>query len=212
MINLKNFSLFESDSESYSFEDLSPDSKKKAIEKIRDGMYKGEFGAYDIPDWVIDDDYLFEPTHQELTDTFGPNYIEDLKDSPMIGNSREGITYETGIYLNCSKALDINNTEMFLGWLGISPFYWEDVYFEFRDTGSFTSIEFEIENYDELEPERIKRIEFYLERAEKKFQDHMKRILKRIESSIDAQYEDSEIIERIASNNYKFDKEGNPLQ
>jgi len=174
-------------------------------------MYNGSYGADDIPYWVVDDDYLFEPTDEDLIKIFGPKYSNDLGDSPMIGNTRKNISFEVGRSLNCKDALDINNNQMFLGWLGISPFYWEDLYFSFRDSGNFTSIEFEIENYDEMKPDRISRIDHYIEKAEKKFKSHMESILDRISKSIDAQFEDDQIEDRIISNEYKFDEKGNPL-
>ena len=209
---IKKFILFETENKSYSFDELSEEGKKNAIAQIRDGMWEGEYGADDIPEWIIDDDFLFEPTHEELTKVFGPNYNSDLGDSPMIGNERNGIYFEVGRYLQCAKALEINNNEMFLGWLGISPFYWEDLYYTFRDSSSSTKIEFEIENEDEMSKERISRIDHYIEKAEKKFESHMDNVLGRIAKSIDSQYEDTEIQERIVANDYRFDEKGNPVE
>jgi hypothetical protein len=209
---IKKFILFETENKSYSFDELSEESKKNAIAQIRSGMLEGKYGAEDIPAWVIDDDFLFEPTHKELIKVFGPNYNNDLGDSPMIGNERNGIYFEVGKYLHCAKALEVNNKEMFLGWLGISPFYWEDLYYTFRDPSSSTKIEFEIENEDEMTKERISRIDHYIEKAEKKFGSHMNDVLERIDKSIDSQYEDTEIQERIAANDYMFDVKGNPVE
>jgi hypothetical protein len=209
---IKKFILFETENKSYSFDELSEESKKNAIAQIRSGMLEGKYGAEDIPGWVIDDDFLFEPTHKELAKVFGPNYNNDLGDSPMIGNGRNGIYFEVGKYLHCAKALEVNNKEMFLGWLGISPFYWEDLYYTFRDPSSSTKIEFEIENEDEMTKERISRIDHYIEKAEKKFGSHMDDVLERIDKSIDSQYEDTEIQERIAANDYMFDVKGNPVE
>jgi hypothetical protein len=68
---IKKFILFETENKSYSFDELSEESKKNAIAQIRSGMLEGKYGAEDIPGWVIDDDFLFEPTHKELTKVFG---------------------------------------------------------------------------------------------------------------------------------------------
>ena len=40
----------------------------------------------------------------------------------------------------------------------------------------------------------------------------MNDVLERIDKSIDSQYEDTEIQERIAANGYMFDVKGNPVE
>jgi hypothetical protein len=213
---IKKFSLFESEEErSYSYSELSASAKKDAIDNIREKMWEGEYGADDIPEWVVDDDYLFEPTHDEMIKVFGPDYNDDLSGNPMIGNTRENIYYNSkddrSYYLHCKKAIDINDKEMFLGFLGFSPYYWDRINYYFVDQGTYTAIEFEIDE-DELDEFSINDIKKQIEKAEEKFESHMSSVLDRITSSINYEYEDSAIIDRIESNDILFDKEGNPLE
>src|SRR5574343_315630 len=130
---MKYIKTFEQKSEDeephFTYDELSEESKDFALENIREGMYDGKYGASDIPEWVIDDDYLFEPSEQELLNVFGANYHEYLGDSPMIANSRENISYisksDQNYYLNCADDLDITHEEMFLGWLKFSPHFFD---------------------------------------------------------------------------------------
>ena len=217
MRHLKKFPLFESEEDlKFTYEDLSPEAKENARERVREAMYRGEYGADDIPSWVIDDDYLFEPTHKEMEGVFGPNYNDDLNGRPMIGNERKGIYFvskdDRNYYLHCADALIINNENMFLGWLGIPPYFWETLYFSFRDGGTYTQIEFEIEDEDDLTSDELTALEKEIEKAEEKFEDHMSDILTRITNDIERQFEDQDEIEmRIESNEILFDEEGDPL-
>jgi hypothetical protein len=133
----------------------------------------------------------------------------------MIGNAGKDISYisksDQNYYLHCKNALDVNNKEMFLGFLGIPPYFWDDVHYYFNDSGTYTKIEFEIENEDDLDEYQIKMLNEYIEKAEKIFEDHMSSVLTRITNDIDAQFEDPQIEERIESNDIKFDSEGNPI-
>ena len=219
MKRIKKFSIFEEESESaersYSFEELSDSAKKNAIINVREEMWEGKHGANDIPEWVVDDDYLFEPTHDEMVDIFGPGYGESLDENPMIGNTRKRISYvgkdDGNYYLHCKEALDINNEEMFLGFLGIPPRFWDNVYYTFIDRGTYTIIEFEIDGEEDMSEKAIETLNKYMENAEKNFEQHMASILSRISDSIEDQYGDEEIIQRIDNNEIEFNSEGNIL-
>lgn len=212
---IKKFSLFEEETRTYSFSELSPEAKKNAIQNVREEMWEGSHGAYDIGEWVIDDDFLFEPTHDEMVEVFGPNYEESLSGNPMIYNDRDDISYiskeDRNYYLHCRKALNITNDGMFLGWLGIPPYFWDYLSYSFTDSGTYTQIEFELDDEESLSPDDKSSMDVYLTKAENKFKNHMDRVLTRITNSIESQYEDGEIEERIESQDIIFDEEGNTI-
>lgn len=212
MRNLLPFLVFEEEKSQFSFGELSPEAKENAIQNVREKMWQGGYGAYDIPGWVVDDDYLFEPLHSEMEEVFGSGYNDDLGGIPMIGNDRKEISFvskaDQNYYLHCARAIDINNQEMFLGWLGIPPFFWNDLVPRFYDIGTYTKIEIEAEDPDQYNERQQKLLDDYLESAEKKWRLHMENVLDRITRNIEAQYEDAEIEERIESNEILFDEEG----
>jgi hypothetical protein len=214
--NVLPFKMFEKN-ESLRFEQLSEEAKKNAIDKFRSEMWEGKHGADDIAEWVIDDDYLFEPTHKELEEVFGSRYNDDLKDVPMIGNTRKDISYiskdDQNYYLHCAKALDVNHQEMFFSWLGFSLIFWYDTSYEFLDRGTYTEIEFEfLSDEDDFTPQHIQLWEKEVETAEKKWKEHMSEVLDRITESIESEYSDERIEERIESNDILFDEEGNTVE
>lgn len=94
MKNVLPFLLFENeDKEIYQFDELSPEAKENATQNVREEMWEGNYGAYDIPEWAVDDDYLFEPIHDEMVEVFGPDYNDDLGQNPMIANDRKEISF-----------------------------------------------------------------------------------------------------------------------
>jgi hypothetical protein len=215
MKRIKNFALFESEEESYTFEQLPPNIQEIAIQNVREEMWEGKHGSSDIPEWVIDDDYIFEPTHDEMVKIFGENYNDSLDGNPMIANDRKDISYvsrdDQNYYLHCREALNITNDGMFLGFLGIPPYFWDELNYRFYDRGTYTEIEFEIEDEDDLREGDLDSLNKYIGKAEKKFKDHMGNVLYRITSGINDQYEDESIKERIENDEILFDSEGNPL-
>lgn len=214
MKNVLPFLLFENeDKEIYQFDELSTEAKENAIKNVREEMWEGNYGAYYISEWVVDDDYLLEPTHDEMVEVFGPGYNEDLGQNPMIANDRKEISFvgkgDQNYYLHCADAININNDEMFLGWLGIPPFFWDELIPRFYDPGKYTKIEIEIEDPDQYNQDQQTMLDRYIEGAEKKWESHMSHVLDRITRDIESQYEDDEIEERIESNDITFDSEGN---
>lgn len=212
---IKKFTLFEEEPQTFSFDELSPEAKKNAIKNVREEMWEGRHGADDISSWVIDDDFIFEPTHDEMLDIFGPNYNDSLDGNPMIANDRDDISYiskeDQNYYLHCKKALNVTNDGMFFGFLGIPPYFWDDINYYFVDSGTYTKIEFEIENEDEMDSSQLSRLNSYLDKASDKFKKHMDSVLTRITRDIEDQYEDEQIEDRIESNDIIFDSEGNTI-
>jgi predicted RNA-binding protein with PUA-like domain len=212
---IKKFTLFEEEPQTFTFDELSQEAKKNAIQNVREEMWEGRHGADDISSWVIDDDFIFEPTHDEMLDIFGPNYNDSLDGNPMIANDRDDISYiskeDQNYYLHCKKALNVTNDGMFLGFLGIPPYFWDDINYYFVDSGTYTKIEFEIENEDEMDSSQLSRLNSYLDKASDKFKKHMDSVLTRITRDIEDQYEDEQIEDRIESNDIIFDSEGNTL-
>lgn len=214
--NISSFKLYEQINP-LRFNELTPEAKKKAIETVREEMWEGKHGGYDIAEWVIDDDYLFEPTHKELEEVFGSRYNDDLKDHPMIGNDREDISYiakdDQNYYLHCAKALDINHEEMFLSWLGFSLIFWYDTSYEFIDKGTYTKIEFEFQgDEDDFTPRQIELWEKEADAATERWETHMSEVLDKITEGIEEQYSDEGIEERIENNDILFDEEGNTVE
>lgn len=214
--NISSFKLYEQINP-LRFNELTPEAKKKAIETVREEMWEGKHGGYDIAEWVIDDDYLFEPTHKELEEVFGSKYNDDLKDHPMIGNDREDISYiakdDQNYYLHCAKALDINHEEMFLSWLGFSLIFWYDTSYEFIDKGTYTKIEFEFQgDEDDFTPRQIELWEKEADAATERWETHMSDVLDKITEGIEEQYSDEGIEERIENNDILFDEEGNTVE
>ena len=202
------------------FNQLSEEAKIKAIEDVRRQMYEGEYGAYDIPEWVVDDDSLFEPDHQEMANLFGDDYYEANGDSFMLENTRKNISFisknDPNYYLHCTDAMKITNDNLFLRWLGIPIKYEKYIYYSIDDVGrnSNTAIEFDIDNEVDLINDYgegvIDKLENYFEKASAKFEKHMDKILTRITKEINSQYDDDDqVIERIDINDIKFDEEGN---
>jgi len=214
MKNVLPFLLFENeDKEIYQFDELSPEAKENAIQNVREEMWEGNYGAYYIPEWAVDDDYLFEPTHDEMVEVFGPDYNDDLGQNPMIANDRKEISFvgkdDPNYYFHCANAINITNDEMFLGWLGIPPFFCDGLIPRFYDSGTYTKIEIEIEDPDQYNQDQQTMLDRYIEGAGKKWESHMSHILDGITRDIESQYEDEGIEERIESNDITFDSEGN---
>ncbi len=184
----------------YTFDELSEEQKKLAIESVRESYYQfNEFGT-----WAIDDDYLLNPTQDDIDNTFTKEEIASLKDCILIGNSRESLYFSTdrNYYLDCAKAMTIENRDLFFKWLGIS----QDLVDDFRiytpsGRNSDTTIEFYFESNECDEDEITKN-------ATDKFDNYIQNCLKSIESSIDYRYTDEAIREDIESNGTEFTEDG----
>ena len=201
----------------FSFDDLSPEAKKVAINHERDLRYSG---GQDYAEWAVgavDDDYLFEPKNDEIEKLFGKDFYTDklnkgkeYTDTPLIGNTRKNIYFDTdrNRHLDVSNAIVVNNDGFFLTWLGLSDELMDKVDYKIEpdsNRNADTIIEFEPSDSDY---EFTKEEEKVLGDAKEKFSDHMGDVLKNIETSIESNYEDEAIIEHFESNEYEFMEDG----
>lgn len=199
------------------FEDLSSEAKKSALDNVRNEKYSGKYGGDDVSSWVIDDDSLFEPPHKEMEELFGDDYYEANGNRFMIENLRKEIYFigkqDPNYYLHCESAINVTNDNLFLRWLGIPAAFRPHIYYMFQSSGSDnTTIVFEIEDLDSMIDEYGEESEDlltnYCNRAERKFNAHIDRVLTRISDEIDAQFEDDGIINTIEINDIKFEEDG----
>lgn len=176
----------------YEFDELSEESKEKAIDNILNSYYSYN----NFAEWAIDDCELLEPPKDDLVRLFGDDYK-----FPLIENNRK-IYFSTGWrkYIDVSKGMIINNESQFLIWLGIPKYLVKEVYFNIgKDTINFE------ENNPEYEF-TVEEIEI-LDSATEKFEEHCQNILNNIERDIDYRYSDEAIIED--SVNFSFFENGN---
>ena len=197
------------------FDKLSPDAKVKAIENIRNDMYD----YFDVSD-LVDDDSLFEPSHSEMKKLFGDDYYDANDGSFMIANTRKDISFSDksnqNYYLHCADAIEITNDNLFLRWLGINPIFHKYVVYRFFDPpgNQNTKIVFEIGDLDdllEIRKDADTILNLQIDNAEKKFSQHIDNVLTNLSNQIDYEYSDESIINRIESNEYLFDDEGEKI-
>jgi hypothetical protein len=186
----------------FKFSELSEQAKSKAIEQRRESMYRDS----DIPYWVIDNCYLFEPLDEELTNLFGEEY--NKMTTPMLGNTRKVyFSLDRDRYLNCEDGIIVNNEEMFLTWLRIPKYLQEKINYTFRTvrgSNSDTIIEFYPYGEHELDDEELD----ILDTAYELFNDHMDRVMDRIVADYDYYFSDEYIAEDIEANGYDFTENG----
>jgi hypothetical protein len=102
---------------------------------------------------------------------------------------------------------------MFFSWLGFSLLFWYDTSYEFLDKDTYTTIEFEfLSDEEDFTPRQIELWEKESDAATHRWETHMSQVLDRITESIESEYSDERIEERIESNDILFDQEGNPLR
>jgi len=201
------------------FSDLSGEAAERAIQKIREKKYEGSYGGDDTAEDAIDDDALFEPDHQEMSQMFGDDYYEDNGNNFMIANDRTDIGFvgmqDQNYYLHCAKALNVTNDNLFFRWLEIPTRFWPYISYTFKDSrgsSSNTSIEFAADEtwvIDYLGEESLKQLDdSYLPKAEEKFNKHIRNILFKISDRIDDAYEDDGIIDTIERFDLKFTEDG----
>ena len=184
----------------YEFNELTEAAKQKAIESVREEYNKHN----DFALWAIDNDDLFEPPHQELVDLFGEDY-----NFPLIKNTRESIYFDTdrNSFLDCARAMEVTDDTQFLKWLGIDTnisgleYITFDIFTPNNRTNTTILFNEYSSDFDQL-----------IFDASYKFDNHIKRVLKRIESDIDYRFSDESIIEDIEVNNYMFLEDGSKYE
>jgi hypothetical protein len=178
----------------YKFNELSEDAKNNAIEQIREQYYQYN----DFAEWAKDDDYLLNPKYEELK-----KY--NMKDGILLSNSRKKLYFscDREWYLDCAEAINVENEEVFMDWLGFTPEQAKKLLYRiYTPSGrnSSTTIEFEL---NDSEDDEIDTTE-----AEEKFNNHINDCLRSLEANIDFRYTDEAIIENIEANDYEFTEEG----
>lgn len=185
----------------YTFDELSEDVKKAAIESVRESYYEYN----DFASWAAEGDYILNPPYTEIQEMF-----PTLKDSILIGR-KEGNLYfscDRNSYIDCADSIDIIDKEMFMLWLGIPKEMHESVYYTIKTPSyrsSSTIIEFEENDCEHRFTDEENDI---LSSATEKFKSHLNDCLESIESEIDYRFSDEAIIEDIESNEWEFTEEG----
>lgn len=183
----------------FTFDELTETAKNNAIENTRQGYYEDN----DFLEWAIDDCYLLEPKQQELEKLFGSDYK-----FPLLKNNRNiYLSLDRDKYIDISNAIEVQDSEQFLTWLGINEidFLDEDGYFVIDYEIGKDTIEFNVNNWNygfSIEQEKI------LEDAKEKFEDHCEDILNRIEKDYNYMFTDEAIMEDINANDFEFLENG----
>lgn len=183
----------------FTFDELTETAKNNAIENTRQKYYEYN----DFLEWAIDDCYLLEPKQQELEKLFGSNYK-----FPLLKNNRSiYLSLDRNRYIDISNAIEVQDSEQFLTWLGINEidFLDEDGYFVIDYEIGKDTIEFNLNNWNfelSIEQEKI------LEDAKEKFENHCEDILDRIEEDYEYRFTDEAIMEDINANDFEFLENG----
>lgn len=168
----------------YSFSELSEDAKQKAIDNIRNSYYEYN----DFSEWAIDDCYLLQP--KEL-----------MNDELIIENNRKiYFSLDRNRYIDISKAMEIQDVNLFLKWLGLDESLIDKIDFDIL-SDSIVFMNQSDEEFTDIEWEKLNN-------AEEKFGNHCDEVLNRIEADIDYRFTDEAIIESITSNDYEFTEDG----
>lgn len=181
------------ETKAYEFNELNDDAKANAIEEIRNEYY--EYNCFNK--WAIDDCYLLEPKHVELSK------FKEYKDILIKNNRKVYFSLDGGSYIDISKAMEIQNSTLFLKWLGLDQRLIDKVDYTILSD----SIEFQNQSDKDFTSIQNKK----LSAAKRKFEDHCSYILERIENDIDYRFSDEAIIEEIEANGYEFTENGKKL-
>jgi len=181
----------------YNFKELSPEASEFAIRELSNNIDE----MIDISQYIIDDDALLEPKHEDLVKAFGENYWEKFKSGFLINNTRN-IQYDIDYYsINISNAIKIDDDGLFLKYLGIPYDLMDKISYEIlADEIVFHSDDELSENENEI-----------LREAYEKFLSLVDEILIRIESSYKYLHSKEFLVEHIESNDIKFFKSGKML-
>ena len=193
----------------YSVEDLQlPENqhiKAKALEQMRKDAY--EFNEF--AQWAIDGDYVLEPNHDELEKLYkleGKERGENI----LIENLVKDFYFSLGRdhFIDVEKPINVTDDYMFLRWLGLPKELAEKTDYEFETgggKGSSTTIVLEELDLDYFFSDKETAL---IEQAEKKFDAHLKQVLKNIEESIDYRFTDEALWAEIVANNYECYENG----
>lgn len=197
----------------YTFDELSDESKEKAIEGYRDDLYRDN----DIVSWIVDDNYLLEPADNDLIRKFGKNFYEKLnkndkyKDTPLVENLHPKNIYfdleGRSQHLNFTESINVRDGDYFLRYLGIPKNMVNKLHFYFY-TGEYPNTEISFEpndgDYESWTPYIEKRIEM----ARDKFDEYRDMIFARLKSSYEYYFTDEAIREDLIANEREFHEDG----
>lgn len=172
----------------YSFNELSPEAQKVAIENERERMEEEDSQL--LLQWAIDDCSLLEPKHDELVRVFGENYDEKFKRGFLIINNRNVFCDLDSDRIDISNAAEIDDGELFFQWLEIPKEMWANTDYDLTNQG----IMFNYDNGDDDPTEEQNQI---LLNAYHKYMAHLKDVLSRIKRDYECRFEDIMIIEDI---------------
>lgn len=189
----------------YTFSELSPEAKAKALENVRSEVKDNEY--YEACHWAIDDCALFEPKHQEMAELFGEDYYTKNGDQFVFKNNRTNIEYDD-YNLHIQQALEITNWPMFKKWLGIPDSLSKWINITIIEGPARTDLEFEISLLNN-DP-RYAAIETVVEKAGTKFHHLIMEISSRIDSGVEEYFSDENLEERLdeGTYEYEFNEEG----
>ena len=171
----------------YSFNELNESAKQKAISEIKNKYYDYN----NFSEWAIDDCYLLQP--RELMN-------EDLL---ILNNRKVYFSLDRDRYIDISNAMEIQNSTLFLKWLGLDKILIDKV--------DYTILEDSIEFTNQSKNDFTTIQEVKINAAIKKFENHCQDILNNIEADIDYRFSDEAIIESLIANDYEFTEDGKQL-
>jgi hypothetical protein len=175
------------------YDELPDNIKEIAFENFRES----ERDKLDMmPEILYDYDSFLEPKHKRLNDLFGKRYT-DLTE-PMIGCNGEVYFDLDKKSIDISKAIEVNDEQLFNEWLGI-----EEIEHKIFFTILADSIQFyRDEKLDDSE-------ELILRDATHIFEKHISDVLQNISDEYEYRTSDEYITEEIDCHEILFDKEGN---
>lgn len=174
----------------YSFDELSEIAQQKAIENIREDYYKSN----NFAEYSIDDCYLLEPRHEELS------IFSEYKDILIKNNRKIYFDLDRNRHIDISQAMEIQNSTLFLKWLGLDQ--------RLIDKVDYTILKDSIEFLNQSDNEFTVIQDAKLRAAEYKFKNHCNYILERIEMGIDYCFSDEGIEQDIIANEWEFTENG----
>jgi hypothetical protein len=190
----------------YSFSELSKEARKKAIIGVREELKENT--PHDLVfDWAIDNCELFEPSEQDMRETFGDQYADDLGNDFLMKNLRTGITHKNG-NLNVTQALRITNQEMFKTWIGFPKIFHRYVECSIIGMDEDPST-LDVEVCLAIDDPREGPVRSLIEIAEKNFETHMTYVERKIINGISEYFSDDNLTETISANDrYEFLEDG----
>lgn len=185
------------------FKHLSKGEKIKALDNF--GDWWNDVMAQDFPNYLVSNQYLLEPLHVLLQQTFGENPYENIEGEPMIAYDGDDLEFDMDRNtLNIGDAIRINDSDAFLKFLGISDDLIPEVHYTFgADTINFEENDSEYE-FTESDQKQ-------LDDAHIIFRKYTNDLMKQMKDEHNFYFSREMLLDHIKSNNVKFDSEYNPV-